>query len=111
MRLLRAHRPSADALGDADVVLKVQRPLTSGEGGPDETLADKLGALLIGILAPYAAREQLADYVGRNVTAFAMELVPRITRAQTMDVLVVQPIFLAIVPSSRRRRCSGAASR
>ena len=86
----RIAHDEADALGDADIVLKVQRPLTSGEGGPDELALMKPGALLIGILAPYAAREQLADYAGRNVTAFAMEFLPRITRAQAMDVLSSQ---------------------
>ena len=86
----RIAHDEAAALGDADIVLKVQRPLTSGEGGPDELALMKSGAVLIGILAPYAAREQLADYAGRNVTAFAMELLPRITRAQSMDVLSSQ---------------------
>jgi NAD(P) transhydrogenase subunit alpha len=80
----------AAALVDADVVLKVQRPLTAGEGGPDEVALIRPGAVLIGMLAPYAAREQLAEYAARNIDAFAMELLPRITRAQTMDVLSSQ---------------------
>jgi H+-translocating NAD(P) transhydrogenase subunit alpha len=86
----RIAHDEADALGDADIVLKVQRPLTAGEGGPDELALMKPGALLIGILAPYAAKEQLGDYAGRNISAFAMEFLPRITRAQTMDVLSSQ---------------------
>jgi NAD(P) transhydrogenase subunit alpha len=80
----------AAALVDADVVLKVQRPLSAGEGGPDEVALIKPGAMLIGMLAPYAAREQLAEYAARKIDAFAMELLPRITRAQTMDVLSSQ---------------------
>jgi H+-translocating NAD(P) transhydrogenase subunit alpha len=80
----------AECLGDADVVLKVQRPLTSAEGGPDELALMKPGAVLIGILAPYAAKEQVAAYAARGVNAFAMEFLPRITRAQTMDVLSSQ---------------------
>jgi NAD(P) transhydrogenase subunit alpha len=80
----------AGALGEADVVLKVQRPLTDAEGGPDELAMMKAGAVLIGMLAPYAAREQLAAYAQRGVDAFALEFIPRITRAQTMDVLSSQ---------------------
>jgi NAD(P) transhydrogenase subunit alpha len=80
----------AEALRDADVVLKVQRPLTAGEGGPDEVGLMKRGAALIGILAPYASKELVAAYAAQGVDAFAMELLPRITRAQTMDVLSSQ---------------------
>jgi len=78
------------ALADADVVLKVQRPLTAEEGGPDELALLKRGALLIGILSPHGAKEQVAAYASRGIDAFAMELMPRITRAQVMDVLSSQ---------------------
>jgi len=78
------------AIGDADVVLKVQRPITAAEGGPDELALLKSGALLIGILSPYGAKEQVAAYATQGVNAFAMELMPRITRAQAMDVLSSQ---------------------
>ena len=80
----------AACLGEADVVLKVQRPLTEAEGGPDELAMMKPGAVLIGILAPHAARDQLAAYAARDVAAFALEFTPRITRAQSMDVLSSQ---------------------
>jgi len=80
----------AAAIGDADIVLKVQRPLSAAEGGPDELALLKRGAMLVGILAPYGANEQLAQYAERGVNAFAMEFMPRITRAQTMDVLSSQ---------------------
>ena len=80
----------AAALSDADIVLKVQRPLTAAEGGPDEVALLKRGAMLVGILSPYGAKEQLALYAGRGINAFAMEFMPRITRAQTMDVLSSQ---------------------
>ncbi len=80
----------AESLRDADVVLKVQRPLTAAEGGPDELALLKSGAMLIGILAPYAAKDQVAAYAAQGVNAFAMEFLPRITRAQTMDVLSSQ---------------------
>ncbi|CAK0747954.1 NAD(P) transhydrogenase subunit alpha part 1 [uncultured Gammaproteobacteria bacterium] len=81
---------AASALKDADIVLKVQRPLTAAEGGADEMALIKRGAFLIGLLAPYNAREQVVAYAEAGITAFSMELLPRITRAQTMDVLSSQ---------------------
>ena len=78
------------ALSDSDIVLKVQRPLTAAEGGPDELGLLKRGAMLVGILAPYGAREQVVAYARQGVNAFAMEFMPRITRAQAMDVLSSQ---------------------
>jgi NAD(P) transhydrogenase subunit alpha len=80
----------AEALRDADLVLKVQRPLTAAEGGPDEVALMKRGAALIGILAPYASKELVAAYAAQGIDAFAMEFLPRITRAQSMDVLSSQ---------------------
>src|SRR5215475_639144 len=50
------------AIGDADIVLKVQRPLTTAEGGPDELALLKRGTMLVGILSPHGAKEQLALY-------------------------------------------------
>ena len=75
---------SADALNGADVVLQVRRPPAS------ELPRMKKGALVIGIMDPYgndAALKQIAD---AGLVAFAMELMPRITRAQSMDVLSSQ---------------------
>jgi NAD(P) transhydrogenase subunit alpha len=50
----------------------------------------KQGAILIGILQPHADRSMIEAYARRGITAFAMEFLPRITRAQTMDVLSSQ---------------------
>ena len=75
---------AAEALGAGDIVLKVQRPL------PDELRAMKRGAVLVGMLAPLQHGEDIASYAGAGISAFAMELVPRITRAQSMDVLSSQ---------------------
>jgi NAD(P) transhydrogenase subunit alpha len=80
----------ASALKDADLVLKVQRPLTSAEGGPDELALLKSGAVLVGILSPHGAKDQVQQYAAKGVSAFAMEFMPRITRAQVMDVLSSQ---------------------
>ncbi|HKE82137.1 MAG TPA: Re/Si-specific NAD(P)(+) transhydrogenase subunit alpha [Vicinamibacterales bacterium] len=65
----------------SDILLKVQRPQTS------ELPFLRRGSLLIGLLSPHMDLRPLAD---TGVTAFAMELLPRITRAQNMDVLSSQ---------------------
>jgi NAD(P) transhydrogenase subunit alpha len=80
----------AMALSDADIVLKVQRPLIGGEGGIDELTLFKRGAVLIGLLQPARNPAEAEAYAGAGIAAFAMELVPRITRAQSMDVLSSQ---------------------
>jgi NAD(P) transhydrogenase subunit alpha len=80
----------ATALANADIVLKVQRPLAGENGAPDELGAMKQGAVLVGILNPHADRALIDGYARRGVSAFAMEFLPRITRAQTMDVLSSQ---------------------
>jgi NAD(P) transhydrogenase subunit alpha len=76
--------------GDADVVLKVQRPLAKGEGDLDEMALLKPGKALVGSLNPYLNRDQVEGYAKAGVLAFAMELLPRTTRAQSMDVLSSQ---------------------
>lgn len=80
----------AQLLADADIVLKVQRPLLAGEDGPDELALMKRGALLVAILSPYADPNAIQQYAAAGVTAMALEFVPRITRAQSMDVLSSQ---------------------
>ncbi len=78
------------ALAEADIVLKVQRPLTAGEGEIDELAAMKRGALLVAMLNPHGARASLELYARAGIDSMAMELMPRITRAQSMDVLSSQ---------------------
>jgi NAD(P) transhydrogenase subunit alpha len=73
-------RLGPDALA-GDVVLKVQPP------SPEEAGAFKEGATLIGFLQPYTNAAGIRALADRRVTAFAMELMPRITRAQPMDAL------------------------
>ncbi|MFG1373074.1 Re/Si-specific NAD(P)(+) transhydrogenase subunit alpha [Xanthobacter oligotrophicus] len=75
---------AADALYGAEVVLKVRRPTEA------ELSSYKPGALLLAIVDPYGNDEALATLARYNVNAFAMELMPRITRAQVMDVLSSQ---------------------
>ena len=75
---------AADALYGAEVVLKVRRPTEA------ELSSYKPGALLLAIIDPYGNDAALATLARYNVNAFAMELMPRITRAQVMDVLSSQ---------------------
>jgi NAD(P) transhydrogenase subunit alpha len=75
---------SADALSGADVVLTVRRPDAGALSGVNK------GALVISIMDPYGNEAALKTLADAGVTAFAMELMPRITRAQSMDVLSSQ---------------------
>src|ERR1700734_195689 len=75
---------AADAVSGADIVLKVRRPQAA------ELTRYKRGAIVIGIMDPYGHDEALRAMADAGVTAFAMELLPRITRAQVMDVLSSQ---------------------
>ena len=81
---------AAGALHDADIVLKVQRPLTDGASGVDELSCIRPGAALIGLLQPMQYPADVEAYARAGVSAFAMEWLPRITRAQAMDVLSSQ---------------------
>jgi NAD(P) transhydrogenase subunit alpha len=78
------------ALEKADVVLKVGPPMTKEDGGEDEVSLLPEGTLLLGILQPHGKQALLEGYNKRKITAFALELAPRITRAQAMDVLSSQ---------------------
>ena len=73
-----------DAVKDADVVLKVRRP------GAAKLSDYKKGALVIAIMDPYGNEASLKAMADAGIIAFAMELMPRISRAQSMDVLSSQ---------------------
>jgi NAD(P) transhydrogenase subunit alpha len=75
---------AAEALSGADILLKVRRP------SPDEVKALKPGAIVAAILAPYDDRAGLEALAGTGASLMAMEFMPRITRAQAMDVLSSQ---------------------
>jgi NAD(P) transhydrogenase subunit alpha len=74
---------ASEATRNADIVLKVQ----AGENDLDGL---KKGTLLIGLMAPHNNDALVKKIAAANVNAFSMELVPRITRAQSMDVLSSQ---------------------
>ena len=77
---------AAALFGRADVVVKVQPP-REREGGGHEVDLLRRGAVLIGFLRPLDLPDLAAHMARAGVTAFAMELMPRITRAQSMDAL------------------------
>jgi NAD(P) transhydrogenase subunit alpha len=82
-----AYRDAGATLGspwDADVVLKVRKP------AEDEIARLREGQLLIGFLDPLADNEGVERLASRGVIAFAMESIPRTTRAQSMDALSSQ---------------------
>ena len=73
-----------EAYASADLILRVTPPSL------DEIAAMPEGAVLIGLLKPFESRERLAALNARKITAFALELLPRISRAQSMDALSSQ---------------------
>ncbi|HWL03918.1 MAG TPA: Re/Si-specific NAD(P)(+) transhydrogenase subunit alpha [Xanthobacteraceae bacterium] len=75
---------AADATRDADLILKVRRP------GAAELRDYRRGATVIAMMDPYGADDALRAMADAGLTTFAMELMPRITRAQSMDVLSSQ---------------------
>ena len=74
----------AEAIGAADILLKVRPPVD------EEIAALKSGAIVVALLNPHQEKEALEALAARGATAFAMEFVPRITRAQVMDALSSQ---------------------
>jgi len=77
-------KTAKDTLKDAEIVLKVRRPSSA------EIKLIKKGALVLAIMDPYDSAEALAAMAAAGLTTFSMELMPRITRAQVMDVLSSQ---------------------
>src|SRR5437763_5430045 len=80
---------AASAASAGDIVFKIQRPMSADEG------VDEIGLLRQGqtLMAPLGAltnRGLVQTLAGKGVTAFALELIPRITRAQSMDILSSQ---------------------
>lgn len=83
-------KTAKDALKDADIVLKVARPMTKQDGGTDEVALFKDGAALFCHLFALTEKPLVEALAAKKVDAFAMELMPRITRAQSMDILSSQ---------------------
>ncbi len=79
--LQQAGAQIGDQAADADIILCVQYP---------QSLSAKHGAVLIGMLDPYKNKEKIAALATKNISAFTLEFLPRISRAQSMDVLSSQ---------------------
>ena len=77
-------KSAAEALKTADVLLKVRGP------SPEEIKALKSGAIVVALLNPHQEKATLEALAQKGASAFAMEFVPRITRAQVMDALSSQ---------------------
>jgi len=74
----------SDDVSDADIILCVRPPSS-------KIISNiKSGAILIGMLDPYSGRDSLEAYNQQKISAFSLELLPRISRAQSMDVLSSQ---------------------
>ena len=82
-------RDANETYSEADIILKVGAPLVEGEE-INELSMMKNGAVLIGLLNPLQNKAAVDAYAQAGITAFAMELLPRISRAQGMDVLSSQ---------------------
>ncbi|MGE3244822.1 MAG: Re/Si-specific NAD(P)(+) transhydrogenase subunit alpha [Beijerinckiaceae bacterium] len=75
---------AAETVKDADIVLQVRRPQAAALAGV------KPGAIVLASMDPYGHEDEVKALADAKVSAFAMEFMPRITRAQVMDVLSSQ---------------------
>lgn len=80
---------AAAAASGADVVFKIQKPMTAAEG-TDEVSYLKSGAVLLAHLTALTDKPLMQALAKHGVTSFALELMPRISRAQAMDILSSQ---------------------
>ena len=80
----------AATIGGADIVLRVQPPLVNGEGEIDEIALMDEGTILVGMLVPTENPARIEAYQKHKITALALELMPRLSRAQSMDGLSSQ---------------------
>src|SRR6185295_9055375 len=91
---------AGEAFGQSDVVLKVQLP------SAQEARLCREGSALVALFQPSAEREAVTQLAARKVTAFSLALLPRITRAQPMDVLSSQATvagYKAVLLAAARR--------
>lgn len=80
----------ATLFGEADVVVKVQRPIMDARSETHEADLLRDGSVLISFLQPVAHADVVRRLAQRRVSAFSMDLIPRISRAQSMDALSSQ---------------------
>jgi proton-translocating NAD(P)+ transhydrogenase subunit alpha len=83
-------KDAATALKTADMVLKIQGPTITGDASKNELAMMKKGAVLVAHIGALYNPKDVKAYADAGITAFAMELMPRISRAQSMDILSSQ---------------------
>ncbi len=86
-RLASSHQ---DVIGQADLLLQVRTPGANAEHGPDDAGMMRSGQVLIGLADPLGTPDAASVLASKGIVVFSLELVPRITRAQSMDVLSSQ---------------------
>jgi len=81
-----------EIIADANIVLKVQpsMPVEGKKRDLTENGLMKEGSIVVGFLSPFENKELINEYASKNITSFAVEFIPRITRAQSMDALSSQ---------------------
>jgi NAD(P) transhydrogenase subunit alpha len=79
--------PRAEVFARADVVLMVRAPGANAAHGADDTARFRRGQVVIGFAEPLTAHQATEAVAARGASLFSMELIPRITRAQSMDAL------------------------
>lgn len=77
---------AADIYAKADAIFKVQPPRLLDNNKHESQLVHD-GAIFIGFMSPFSNRETVSAFAQKKVTSYSMELIPRITRAQSMDAL------------------------
>ena len=77
----------ASIFSKAKIIVQVQAPGCNSVNGDDDLAQYQKGQVVIGMMDPLAAFDYAPKFAEKGVTAFAMELIPRITRAQSMDIL------------------------
>ena len=76
-----------ETFSGAVIILKVQRPRTTSDGGADGLSEYPDGSILIALHNPFGDPIGIEHYAKKSIISFAMEFLPRISRAQSMDVL------------------------
>ena len=77
----------SDVLAGADILLQVRTPGANPEAGQEDLKGMRPGQVVIGFSEPLTAKDEIQAVADAGLTLFAMELMPRITRAQSMDAL------------------------
>ena len=99
----RIGKDANEIFSAADIVLKVRSPIGNGRE-PDELSMIEPGTLLVGLLDPLQNKSSIEAYARAGITAFALEFLPRISRAQSMDALTSQSNlagYRAVIESAR----------